>query len=110
MRPAVVVLGFVLGSAAAITFALAGTTIVFVALRSEYPRLEGELRPLLVSVGLFSLLTAAGSSLLWRAQGAPLATRRAGGAVRSPSGRRGVFRLAEAYPRLALALSPDPLP
>jgi hypothetical protein len=62
MRPAVVVLGFVLGSAAAITFALAGTMIVFVVLRSEYPRLEGELRPLLISVGLFSLLTAAAGS------------------------------------------------
>jgi len=62
MRPAVVVLGFVLGSAAAITFALAGTMIVFVVLRSEYP-LEGEFRPLLTSLGLFSLLTiAAGSS------------------------------------------------
>ena len=44
MRPAVVVLGFVLGSAVAITFALAGTAIVFVILRSEYPRLDGELR------------------------------------------------------------------
>jgi len=63
MRPAVVVLGFVLGSAAAITFALAGTTIVFFTLRSEYPRLEDELRPLLLHVGLFSLLTlAAGGS------------------------------------------------
>jgi hypothetical protein len=62
MRPAVVVLGFVLGSAAAITFALAGTTIVFVALRAEYPRLESELRPLLISLGLFSLLTAAAGS------------------------------------------------
>ena len=59
MRPGVVVLGFVLGSAAAITFALVGTMIVFVTLRSEYPRLEGELRPLLTSVALFSLLTAA---------------------------------------------------
>jgi len=62
MRPAVVVLGFVLGSAAAITFALAGTTIVFVALRSEYPQLADELRPLLTSVGLFSLLTAAAAA------------------------------------------------
>ena len=62
MRPTVVILGFVLGSAAAITFALAGTTIVFFALRSEYPRLEGELRPLLISLGLFSLLTAAAGS------------------------------------------------
>jgi hypothetical protein len=59
VRPAVVVLGFVLGSAAAITFALAGTAIVFVALRSEYPRLESEIGPLLVSLGLFSLLSAA---------------------------------------------------
>jgi hypothetical protein len=63
MRPAVVVLGFVLGSAAAITFALAGTTIVFLALRSDYPRLDDELRPLLISVGLFASLTgAAGAS------------------------------------------------
>ena len=63
MRPAVVVLGFVLGSAGAITFALVGTTIVFMTLRSEYPRLEDELRPLLINVGLFSLLTlAAGTS------------------------------------------------
>ena len=63
MRPAVVILGFVLGSAAAITFALAGTAIVFVTLRSEYPRLDGELRPLLVSLGLFLVLAvAAGGS------------------------------------------------
>ena len=53
MRPAVVVLGFVLGSAAAITFALAGTMIVFVTLRAEYPRLESELGPLLTSAALF---------------------------------------------------------
>jgi hypothetical protein len=63
MRPAVVVLGFILGSAAAITFALVGTLVVFVVLRSEYPQLEGEFEPLLISGGLFSLLTiAAGSS------------------------------------------------
>lgn len=63
MRPTVVILGFVLGSAAAITFALIGTAIVFAVLRSEYPRLEAELRPLSISVVLFALLTvAAGSS------------------------------------------------
>jgi hypothetical protein len=62
MRPAVVVLGFVLGSSVAITFALIGTAIVFIVLRAEHPRLEGELRPLLTSVGLFSLLTAAAGS------------------------------------------------
>jgi hypothetical protein len=58
-------LGFVLGSAVAITFALVGTTIVFVALRSEYSRLDGELGPLLISVGLFSLLTAAAGSTFY---------------------------------------------
>ena len=62
MRPAVVVLGFVLGSAAAITFALAGTMIVFVTLRSEYPRLESELAALWTSVALFSRLTAAAAA------------------------------------------------
>jgi hypothetical protein len=59
MRPAVVILGFILGSAAAISFALAGTAIVFAMLRPEYPRLDGELGPLMVSVSLFVLLTAA---------------------------------------------------
>lgn len=59
MRPAVVILGFVLGSAAAITFALAGTMVVFVVLRGEYPRLEAELASLAVSLTLFALLTAA---------------------------------------------------
>ena len=58
MRPAVVVLGFVLGSATAITFALGGTAIVFLVLRGDYPRLEGEIGPLLQSLGLFVLLTA----------------------------------------------------
>lgn len=59
MRPAVVVLGFILGSAAAITFALLGTMVVFVVLRSEHPQLQSELVPLLVSGGLFALLTVA---------------------------------------------------
>lgn len=58
MRPAVVVLGFILGSAAAITFALGGTTIVFLVLRAEHPRLAGEMAELLRSVSLFAALTA----------------------------------------------------
>jgi len=62
VRPAVVVLGFILGSAAAITFALLGTTVVFVVLRSEYPRLQSELGPLLISAGLFLVLTIAAAS------------------------------------------------
>ena len=59
MRPGVVVLGFVLGSAAAISFALAGTAVVFIVLRAEYPRLDSELGALLTGVGLFLLVTAA---------------------------------------------------
>jgi hypothetical protein len=55
-------LGFVLGSAAAITFALAGTAVVFMILRSEYPRLAGELGPLLLNVGVFVVLTAAAAA------------------------------------------------
>ena len=72
MRPGVVVLGFVLGSAAAITFALLGTMIVFVALRAAYPRLERELRPLLISATLVSLLTvAAGGSFYGELKACP---------------------------------------
>ncbi len=59
MRPAVVILGFVLGSAAAITFALLGTMVVFIVLRDEYPRLEAELASLAMSLTLFAALTAA---------------------------------------------------
>ena len=62
MHPATIVLGFVLGSAAAISFALLGTAIVFFTLRAEYPRLDSELGPLLISAGLFLLLTAAAAS------------------------------------------------
>ena len=58
MRPSVALLGFVLGSAAAISFALAGVTVVFTVLRSEYPRLDGELPALLGSLAIFAALTA----------------------------------------------------
>jgi uncharacterized membrane protein len=65
MRPAVVVLGFIVGSAAAITFALLGSTVVFLVLQSEYPRVRDELVPLLRSAGLFSLLTIAAGSTFY---------------------------------------------
>jgi hypothetical protein len=52
-------IGFVLGSAAAITFSLGGVAIVFLYLRSDYPRLEGEVQPLLVHLAIFSGLTVA---------------------------------------------------
>jgi hypothetical protein len=51
MRPAVAIMGFVLGSAAAITFALAGTAIVFTVL-------DAELVPLVINLALFACLTA----------------------------------------------------
>lgn len=76
MRPAVVVLGFVLGSAAAITFALGGTAIVFLVLREAHPRLDGELGELLINVGLFLLLTAAAAfSFLGELKGLPCRRR-----------------------------------
>jgi uncharacterized transporter YbjL len=63
MRPSVVVLGFVLGSSAAITFALFGVTIVFAVLRTEHPRLASELPELLINFAIFSALTTvAGAS------------------------------------------------
>ncbi len=71
MRPSVALLGFVLGSAAAITFALAGVAVVFTVLRSEYPRLDSELPALLGSLAMFAGLTAvAGVSFYGQIRGA----------------------------------------
>ncbi len=58
MRPSVVLLGFVLGSAGAITFGLLGVAVVFTWLLPEYPRLENELPTLWRSLGMFAGLTA----------------------------------------------------
>lgn len=57
MNPAAVLLGFVLGSAAAITFSLIGVSIIFLLLRSEHTRLAGEIAPLLVHLAIFTVLT-----------------------------------------------------
>jgi hypothetical protein len=57
MRPSVVLLGFVLGSAAAITFGLLGVAVVFTFLQPEYPRLDNELPQLWWSLGMFAILT-----------------------------------------------------
>lgn len=59
MRPSVVLLGFLLGSSAAISFALAGVALVFALLRSDYPRLDEEIGPLIIHLTLFLALTAA---------------------------------------------------
>ncbi len=58
MRPSVALLGFVMGSSAAITFALLGVAIVFGLLRTDHPELSSELPHLLVNLGMFSALTA----------------------------------------------------
>lgn len=57
MRPFIVLLGFVLGSAAGISFSLFGVAVVVLVLRGEYPRLDGELAPLLRSLAVFGVLT-----------------------------------------------------
>jgi hypothetical protein len=59
MGPSVVLLGFVLGSAGAITFGLFGVAIVFLWLLPEYPRLENELPSLWLSLAMFAVLTGA---------------------------------------------------
>lgn len=58
MRPFLVLLGLVLGSAASIAFSLLAVAIVFAVLHPRYPRLEAELQPLLVSLGIFLVLTS----------------------------------------------------
>lgn len=63
MKPSLVVVGFVLGSAAAITFALLGVAVVFTWLQPAHPRLESEIPSLWGSLALFAVLTAlAGAS------------------------------------------------
>ena len=57
MRPSVVVLGFVLGSVASISFGLLGVSVVFAVLSAEHPRLQGEFPFLLGSLAAFSALT-----------------------------------------------------
>jgi hypothetical protein len=59
VRPSVVILGFVLGSTAAISFSLGGVVIVFMVLRADYPRFDAELPALLGSLGMFGALTLA---------------------------------------------------
>jgi hypothetical protein len=58
MRPFLVLLGFVLGSSASITFALGASTLIFLTLRAEHSRLADEIEPLLINLGIFVLLTA----------------------------------------------------
>ena len=65
MRPLIVLIGIVLGSAASITFGLGTVLIVFCVLAAEHPDLSRELPQLIGSLIGFAALTAisAGSFL-----------------------------------------------
>lgn len=67
MKPSVVVLGFVLGASFSITFSLAGVSLVYWILGSDYPRLSEEAPYLHVSLAFFATLTgfAAVSFYAW---------------------------------------------
>lgn len=57
MKPSVVLLGFVLGSAASIAFGLFGVVVVFMLLRADHPRLQTEFPFLVANLAVFSALT-----------------------------------------------------
>ena len=64
MRPLAVLMAMVFGSAAAISFGLTATVVVFLVLRGEQPELRQELPSLLQSCAWFWLLsTVAGAAL-----------------------------------------------
>ena len=64
MRPAAVLNAIVFGSAAAITFGLAGVLVVFLVLKGEHPEMGSELGVLTRSAALFAALAAiSGASL-----------------------------------------------
>jgi hypothetical protein len=58
MQPLTILTGVVLGSAAATTFALGATLVVFLVLAGEYPRFKSELPLLAVYAFTFAALTA----------------------------------------------------
>ena len=57
MRPSVILLGFILGTAVAIMFSLIGVAVIFLVLGPSYPRLEAEADSLFVNLGFFAALT-----------------------------------------------------
>ena len=72
MRPLTVLTGIVLGSAAATTFGLGATLIVFLVLSGEMPQFRAELPLLAVYLGIFVGLTAlAGISFIGLAKQRP---------------------------------------
>lgn len=57
MRPLTVITGILLGSCLSITVSLAAVLLVFLILGDDYPRLEGEFRPLSHSMLVFLGMT-----------------------------------------------------
>ena len=58
MQPLTILIGVVLGSAAATTFALGATLVVFLVLAGEQPQFKAELPLLAVYALIFGILTA----------------------------------------------------
>ena len=58
MQPLTILIGVVLGSAAATTFALGATLVVFLVLAGEHPQFKAELPLLAVYALVFGILTA----------------------------------------------------
>ena len=72
MRPLTVITGIILGSAAATTFGLAATLVVFLVLSGEHPQFRSELPLLAVYLAIFIGLTAvAGTSFIGLARQRP---------------------------------------
>ena len=72
MRPLTVITGIILGSAAATTFGLAATLVVFLVLSGEHPQFRSELPLLAAYLAIFIGLTAvAGTSFIGLARQRP---------------------------------------
>jgi hypothetical protein len=70
MRPLAVLNAIVFGSAAAITFGLAGVLVIFLVLQGQYPQMRAEFPVLVRSSALFALLAGiSGASLLGMLKG-----------------------------------------
>jgi len=65
VRPIAVITALVLGSAAAISFGLITSLIVFLVLQGRHPQFAAELHPLAISSLLFVVLTAVSGVALY---------------------------------------------
>jgi len=58
MRPLTVITGILLGTCLSISFSLAAVLVIFHILSDDYPRLSHEYAPLIITFGLFTVMTA----------------------------------------------------